>query len=121
MQRWGALTGLFKTLESLQSDCVRELRNDLDNAGQKLGSQLISIGPGVQRMMQDVIARDLSTAASRFQSWINQIMAAERKQIEQERQKLSHLTMTRNRLIQHNQALMTLQREAAKVSRGLCP
>jgi len=116
----GALAGFFKTLDSLKSDCVKEVRKGLGDAKQNLSNQLASVGPDVQRVMQEVLARGLSDAVSRFQSWINQVMAAERKQIDQERQKLSHLIKSRDTLVLHDQSLATLQREAAAVSRGLC-
>lgn len=116
----GALAGLFKTLDSLKSDCVREVRKGLGDAKQNLNDQLASVGPDVQRMMREVLARGLADAVARFQSWISQVMAAERKQIEQERTKLAHLIQSRDTLVLHDQSLATLQREAAAVSRGLC-
>jgi hypothetical protein len=70
--------------------------------------------------MRDVLIRGLADAVARFQSLITKVMAAERKQIEQERQKLSHLIRSRDTLVLHDQSLATLQREAAAVCRGLC-
>jgi hypothetical protein len=116
----GALAGFFKTLDSLKSDCVQEVRKVLGDVKKNLSNQLASLGPDVQRAMQEVLARGLSDAVSRFQSWINQVMTAEREQLDQERQKLSHLIKSRDTLVLHDQSLATLQREAAAVSRGLC-
>lgn len=90
------------------------------DAEQNLSNKLTTVGSDVQRVMQGVLARCLSDAVLRFQSRINQVMAAERKQIDWGRQKLSHLIRSRDTLALADQTLATLQREAATVSWRLC-
>lgn len=116
----GALAALFKTLDDLKRDCIGQVRKSLRDAKSNLSSQMASVGPDVKRVMREVLSNGLADAVTRFQSWITQIMQAERKQIEQERQKLRHLVQMRDKLVQHDQSLAALQREAATVSRGLC-
>jgi hypothetical protein len=116
----GALAHLIKTLESLKNDCNKGLHSGLEDTKLKLREQFASVGPDVQRRMGALLERELSDAVYRFQSWIEQLMAAERKQIEQEREKLSHLINSREMLVRHDQSLATRQHEAAAVSRALC-
>ena len=116
----GAFAGLFKTLDSPKADCVKEVRKGLGDAKGNLASQLSSVAPHVQNVMREVLAKGLKKSVARFQSWITKIMAAELKQIDRERQMLSHLTRSRDALVQHDQTLQVLQREAAAVSQGLC-
>ncbi len=116
----GAFSGLFKTLDSLKMDCAREIRKGLGETKTNLGNELASIGPDVQRAMRATLASGLADSISRFESWINEVMAVERKQIEKERQKLSHLIQSQNALVLHDQSLANLQRKVAALSRGLC-
>ncbi len=116
----GALFGLFKTLDSLKNDCVTAVQKGLGEAKLNLSSQLASVGPDVQRAMKASLVSGLGDAVSRYQAWIQQVMATERAQIDQERQKLAHLIASRDALVRHDQALAALHREAAAASRGLC-
>jgi hypothetical protein len=116
----GALSGFFMTLDSLKSDCVTQIEKTIGDAKTQLENQLATVGPDVQRAMRDALGHCLTDEVARFQSWIDKVMAAERKLIEQERGKLSHLIQSRDSLLGHSRSLKTLQGEAAAVSQGLC-
>ncbi len=116
----GALAGFFKTLDSLKADCSREVCKGMDSAKENLGSQLASVGPGVEKSLRKVLGKCLSDEVVRFQSWINKVMEEERREIEKERQKLSDLIQIKGKLLEHDSSLTRFQREAAAVSQGLC-
>jgi len=116
----GALAGFFKTLESLKSDCSKEVCKGMDSAKQNLSAQLASVGPGVEKSMRKVLGKCLSDEVERFQSWIDKVMEAERREIEKERHKLTDLIQIKGKLVEHDTSLTRLQREAAAVSQGLC-
>jgi len=116
----GALATLIKTLDSLKNDCVHEVEKGLADARQSLIQQLASVGPDVQRVMRDVLARGLADAVARFDAWIKQVMADEQRHIDEERERLSHLIKSREALVTHDRTLAAVQRATASLSRGLC-
>ncbi len=116
----GALATYLKTLDSLKNDCLKELGKGLGDARQNLTQQLDSMGPDVQRTMREVLARALADAVTRFDSWIKQVMTEERRHIDQQREKLSHLIKSREALIMQDRTLAAVQRATATLSRGLC-
>jgi len=116
----GALATYLKTLDSLKNDCVSEVTKGLADARQNLIQQLGSVGPDAQRVMREVLTRGLSDAVAHFDSWIKQVMADERRYIDLEREKLSHLIKSRETLITHDRTLAAVQRATATLSRGLC-
>lgn len=116
----GVFAGLFKTLDSLKSDCEKEIFKGLQNVERGLGDQLGSVGPLVQRAMRTALERSLGRAMKRFQSWIDGVMAEEVSRIKGEQQKFAHLIQVRESLILHDKRLAGLQEEVVAVSRGLC-
>jgi hypothetical protein len=116
----GALAGLFKTLDSLKQDCVREVRTGLGNAKRGLNDQLAPLSADLQRQIRKSLSEGLANAVQRFQAYIDELMEEERKAIALEKEKLDHLVRNGEALASHDQRLRELQTKAALVSQGLC-
>jgi hypothetical protein len=116
----GALAGFFRSVDSLKSDVVKELKKYRREKKKILSTWVASRGPDIERRMREALAQGLRDAVRRFQLWIDEVMAAELEQIDRERRKLSHLIEMREKLVLHEGSLAKLQQEAAAVSQGLC-
>jgi tRNA U34 5-carboxymethylaminomethyl modifying GTPase MnmE/TrmE len=116
----GALARYFRSVDSLRSDVVKELKKYRREKKKILSTWVASRAPDLERRMREALAQGLRDAVSRFEAWIDEVMAAELEQIDRERQKLSHLIEMREKLVLHEGSLAKLQQEAAAVSQGLC-
>jgi GTP-binding protein EngB required for normal cell division len=116
----GALAGLFKTLDSLKTDCVAQITRGLSEVKESLSGQLATVEADSGRTMREVLARGLASAVAEFQSWIGKLMAAEQAQLEAQRAKLSSLLSSRDELVRRDRALGELQKAVSATSRGLC-